>query len=162
MKKCTLLIVLCVLLCLAACGKTAPVPVPATAPAATAAVTETTEIATMAQTQPAETETVCVATEAETEPPTAPVLGNGLRPEFQAAMDSYEAFIDEYIAFMAKNYVDPATFSAECADMMARYTQETEAFYRWDAENMSEAEYAYNMEVQTRVHQKLMDAGLEG
>ena len=45
---------------------------------------------------------------------------DGIRPEFKEAMDSYEAFFDEYIAFM-KEYANAGP--EDMLDMMGDYTE---------------------------------------
>lgn len=85
---------------------------------------------------------------------------DGLRPEFREAMDSYEAFIDEYVAFMNKyaesDGSDPALLT-DYASYMSRYADMVADFEAWENEEMNEAEAAYYLEVQTRVSQKLLE-----
>ena len=75
-------------------------------------------------------------------------------------MDSYEAFIDEYVAFMNKyaesDGSDPALLT-DYASYMSRYADMVADFEAWENEEMNEAEAAYYLEVQTRVSQKLFE-----
>lgn len=84
----------------------------------------------------------------------------GLGAEFKAAMDSYEEFMDEYIAFMEKYEQNPSDFGllADYAKFMTQYTEFAEDFEKWESEEMNEAETAYYIEVQTRVNEKLLNA----
>ena len=82
---------------------------------------------------------------------------NGMDPDFKAAMDSYEEFMDEYIAFMTKydeNPYDP-TLLADYADYMLKYVEFVDKFEKWEAEDLTNEELAYYIEVEYRVHKKL-------
>lgn len=84
---------------------------------------------------------------------------NGLDPDFKAAMDSYEEFMNEYVEFMKKynaNPNDPGIL-ADYADFMKKYADVVEAFEKWKDEDMTPAEYAYYIEVQARVSKKLLE-----
>lgn len=103
-----------------------------------------------------------VETETEEEPSAVEpdVDAEGVGAEFKAAMDSYEAFFDEYVAFMKKYeesngsdlslLTDYASYMSKYADMMA----DLEA---WNSEDMSTEEAAYYIEVQSRITQKLLE-----
>ncbi len=91
---------------------------------------------------------------------TAPA--EGIRPEFREAMDSYEAFFDEYIAFM-KAYSESGN-SLEMMDdylsYMQKYVDMTAKLEALDDGSMSDEEMLYYTEVMLRISQKLTDAGL--
>lgn len=80
--------------------------------------------------------------------------------EFKAAMDSYEAFFDEYVTFMKKyaksngkdmNLLnDYTTYMSKYADTMTKFEALKEA-------DMSAAEAAYYIEVQSRITKKLLE-----
>lgn len=80
--------------------------------------------------------------------------------DFKAAMDSYEAFFDEYVAFMKKyaksngtnmNLLnDYTTYMSKYADTMTKFEALKEA-------DMSTAEAAYYIEVQSRITKKLLE-----
>ena len=85
--------------------------------------------------------------------------GNELRPEFKAAMDSYEAFYDEYCSFMKSYYEDPtnSAYLSQYADLITRSAEMEEAFDEWDESDMNTAELEYYLEVTNRVLEKLSD-----
>lgn len=91
--------------------------------------------------------------------PETPELIDGMRPEFKEAMDTYEAFFDEYIAFM-KKYAESdgtdLTLLSDYADYMSKYAETMEAFEAWENKELNTAETAYYIEVQTRISQKLL------
>jgi len=83
---------------------------------------------------------------------------NGMDPDFKAAMDSYEEFMDEYIAFMTKydeNPYDP-TLLADYAEYMLKYVEFVNAFEKWESEDLNNEELAYYIEVEYRVSKKLL------
>ena len=74
-------------------------------------------------------------------------------------MDSYEAFIDEYIEFM-KEYAEsdnPLSMLEEYSEMLIQYTETMQALDDLGNEEMSEAEAIYYAEVMTRINQKLLE-----
>lgn len=83
----------------------------------------------------------------------------GLRPDFKAAMDSYEAFMGEYCDFMAAYSENPSdlTLLAKYATYLEKYTKLAEDFDKWNSEDMNAAEVAYYAEVQARVSKKLLE-----
>ena len=91
------------------------------------------------------------------------VVPEGLvTPSFKEAMDSYEAFFDEYIAFMKKadESDDPAALLTETASYMTRYAETMEKMDEIDEDALSDADLAYYLEVHGRIMQKLSTAGL--
>ena len=84
----------------------------------------------------------------------------GIRTEFKQAMDSYEIFMDEYVKFM-KKYADSngndLTLLADYAEYMSDYAKFVEDFEKWDDEEMSDEEFAYYVQVQSRVYNKLSE-----
>lgn len=85
---------------------------------------------------------------------------DGVRPEFQEAMDSYEAFYDEYCDFLKKYSEDPTDLEllAEYGNMMSRLSDMNEKFEAWENEDLNSAELKYYLEVSGRVAQKLIGA----
>lgn len=84
----------------------------------------------------------------------------GLGKEFKAAMDSYEAFIDEYVAFMKKYEKSDGTDPQMIADYgkyINKYTEMAASFAEWEDEDLNAAETAYYIRVQGRVSQKLLE-----
>lgn len=88
-------------------------------------------------------------------------LINRMHPEFKDAMDSYEAFIDEYCQFM-KKYAATSTPNEDLLtdynSYIQKYTETMNAFKDWKNKEMNDIETAYYLEVQTRVTQKLLES----
>ena len=84
----------------------------------------------------------------------------GVSPEFKATMDSYEAFFDEYIAFMKAMSDDPnnTAMLLKYATMMMQYTETMEKLDAIDESKLSPADDAYYIEVMARIEVKLLEA----
>ena len=82
-----------------------------------------------------------------------------INSDFKAAMDSYEKFMDEYVAFMKKYKNNPTdlTLLTDYANYMGRYADFVEDFEKWDDEELNVAEAAYYIDVQARVSKKLLE-----
>lgn len=113
----------------------------------------------MVQTPKEENETttppaVTTTTQAPVEEPSS----GGLRPEFKEAMDSYEEYLNEYVAFMKKYNDNPndLTLLADYAKHLAKYSEMTVAFEKWEGD-MNDEETAYYIDVQSRVSKKLLE-----
>lgn len=91
-------------------------------------------------------------------PESKPTIGI-LRSDFKEAMDSYEKFIDEYVAFVKKYSANPndSDLISDYAEYMRRYADMMTKFEKWESEDMNAAETAYYIEVQTRVSKKLLE-----
>lgn len=90
----------------------------------------------------------------------AALSDDAIRPEFQQAMDSYEAFFDEYCDFMQRYSESDGTdlgMLADYADMMEQYAQVTSDFSNWNSDDLTTAELSLYLDVQTRVNQKLLE-----
>lgn len=99
------------------------------------------------------------ANTSNTAPGGATDLVDGMRPEFKEAMDSYEAFYDEYCNFM-KKYADNPTdieLLAKYADMMSKAADMSEKFDAWNEGELNNVELNYYLEVNNRVTQKLLE-----
>lgn len=83
----------------------------------------------------------------------------GLDPEFKAAMDSYETFMNDYVDFMKKYSDNPSDLNllTDYADYMNKYSEFVEDFEKWEDEEMNTAETAYYIDVQARVSKKLLE-----
>ena len=84
----------------------------------------------------------------------------GLSKEFKEAMDSYEAFIDEYCTFMkkyAKSNGTDMTLISDYAKYASKLADAEKKFDKWEEEEMNDEETAYYIQVQTRVNQKLLE-----
>lgn len=110
---------------------------------------ETTTVTTAPETTP-------VTTAPETTPVTE--AGDGLRPEFKAAMDSYEAFYDSYCEIITKYKANPSDLSilTEYSSMLVKMAEMQKAFDEWNSEDLNKEELAYYLEVSNRITQKLL------
>ena len=115
------------------------------------------EESTVAATEPATEK----ATEKPTEKATEKKESNasGIDPDFKAAMDSYEEFMDEYVAFMKKYNANPndMTLLTDYLDYLDEYADMVKEFNKWEDEDLNDEEFNYYLEVQTRVTQKLLE-----
>ena len=84
---------------------------------------------------------------------------NDIRPEFKAAMDSYEAFYTEYCKFMKEYSENPTnlTLLAKYADMLVKAEGMNKAFEEWDEDDLNNEELKYYLDVNNRVMQMLID-----
>ena len=82
-----------------------------------------------------------------------------MRPEFKEAMDSYEAFYDEYCEFMKKYNANPTDTEliSSYGDIMTEMVEMTGKFEAWEENDLNTAELKYYIEVNNRVAQKLVD-----
>ena len=107
--------------------------------------------------EPAADETEPTPSTDETVPETTESLVVGMRPEFKEAMDTYEAFYNEYCDFLGKYAQNPTDFSllGQYAGMLSKAGEMDAAFKKWDEGNLNSAELQYYLEVNSRVLQKL-------
>lgn len=87
---------------------------------------------------------------------------DGMRLTFKEAMDSYEAFFDEYCEFMEK-YSDAADTSGMLTDYleyMEKYADAMEKLGKIGEKDLNSEELKYYTEVMGRINQKLLDAAL--
>ena len=84
---------------------------------------------------------------------------NSISAEFKAAMDSYEAFFDEYVVIMKKYKDNPMDLSilADYANYMGQYADMMQKFEKWENEDLNAAELAYYIDVQARITKKLLE-----
>ena len=96
--------------------------------------------------------------EAPAEPEPAPAQTTGLRPDFKEAMDSYEAFYDEYCAAMQQMSEDPGNLEvlASYTEMLGKMEDMSEAFDAWESEDLNDEEMAYYLDVNNRVLKKML------
>lgn len=130
--------------------------------------TESTQATETEVTEATETEstenntTTSTDTESSTQTETA-VSSTDIRPEFKEAMDSYEAFFDEYCEFMKKyNESDDTTsLLADYASYMVKYTDTMQKMNNISEDELTDAEVAYYTEVSARISAKLIEAGAQ-
>lgn len=86
-------------------------------------------------------------------------LVNGMRRDFKSAMDSYEAFYDEYYEFMLeyKNNPTDLTLLSKYSELLIKAAEMDAAFKSWDENEMNDTELKYYLEVNNRIMQKLVD-----
>lgn len=86
-------------------------------------------------------------------------LVDGMRPEFKDAMDSYEAFYDEYCDILKKYTENPSDMKllADYTDMLTKSAEMAEKFDDWENDDLNSAELQYYLDVNNRVTQKLLD-----
>lgn len=92
-------------------------------------------------------------------PETTEALVDGMRPEFKAAMDSYEDFYNEYCDLLSKYTQNPTDFSllSQYAGMVQKASDMDKAFEQWDEDDLNSTELQYYLEVSSRVLQKLAE-----
>lgn len=95
----------------------------------------------------------------ETEETNSDSNETGLDPDFKAAMDSYEEFMNEYVAFMKKYNDNQSDLSllADYAKFSLKYTEFMDDFEKWEDTDLNTEESQYYIEVQSRVTQKLLE-----
>lgn len=87
----------------------------------------------------------------------APVK-RGLRPEFKAAMDSYEAFYDKYIELLQKYQNSPNDLGllTQYMELFNQLDDMDTKFDDWENNDLNDEELQYYLEVNLRVEQKLL------
>ncbi len=86
-------------------------------------------------------------------------LVDGMHKDFKKAMDSYEAFMNEYVEFIKKYQNNPsdAQLIADYAKYMSKYADLCDKFDKWESEDLNDTERAYYIDVQARVSKKLLE-----
>ena len=84
---------------------------------------------------------------------------NDISPEFKEAMDSYEAFFDEYVEFMKvyKDSDNPTAMMMEYVDYMSKYADAMEKLDEIDEDDLTTAEEAYYIDTMARINKKLLE-----
>ncbi len=92
-------------------------------------------------------------------PTTEAPSDNDIRPDFKAAMDSYEDFFDKYCAFMKKynESDDPLSLMDEYSEFMKQYADTMSKMNALKSDSLSDAELQYYLEVNNRITQKLLE-----
>jgi hypothetical protein len=85
-------------------------------------------------------------------------------PTLKEFLDSYEAFIDEYIEFMARYQQNPTdtTLLSEYTNIMNKYSEFAQEISEWQGKQaeMSAADWNYYIDVTTRCNQKMSNVAL--
>lgn len=129
---------------------------------------EETEEETEAETETPETEVETETAEAEPETEesteeiaeeTEPSKANGIRPEFQEAMDEYLAFFEEYCDFLKKyaSSDNPALLIGEYTSYMTQYAETMEAFDKLEEEEMSDEEVKLYIDTNAEIQKMLLE-----
>lgn len=89
-------------------------------------------------------------------------LVDGMRPEFKEAMDSYEAFYDEYCELLQEYAANPTdiTLLGKYTEFLSKAAEMDEKFDAWEGD-MNDTELKYYTEVGLRISQKLIETGTE-
>lgn len=90
------------------------------------------------------------------------ILGNIIRPDVKEAIDSYEAVMDEYIAFMEKyeSSDDTVGMMVQYYEILKKMNDMSEKFDALGDKELTDAEALYYYEVSVRVSKKLADSTL--
>lgn len=85
--------------------------------------------------------------------------GEGISAEFKEAMDSYEAFINEYADFMKKYHEsgNPTEMLIDYSNYLIKYTDTMDKLEKIDYENLTIQEQQYYIEVTARIEKKLLE-----
>ena len=82
---------------------------------------------------------------------------NGIRPHIKEAIDSYEAFVDEYCTFMTEYSLTDLSKLSTYNELISKELEMTEKFKALENEDLNEAEAVYYSEVSIRCSQKLLE-----
>lgn len=84
---------------------------------------------------------------------------DGMRVSFKEAMDSYEEFFDEYVAFMKKYQESDNTMEmlSDYQKFMEQYSEMTKKMEEWNDGTLNDAELKYYLDTMNRVTQKLLE-----
>ena len=101
--------------------------------------------------------------EIKEEPKEETINTNGIRPEFQKSMESYEAFFDEYVEFMNAFKKDSSNLSmlAQYAEFMSKYEQAMLELDSIDESKLTDAENRLFLDTQLRINNKLTQAAID-
>lgn len=99
--------------------------------------------------------------EATPEPAEEPAqTASGIRPEFQKSMEAYEAFFDEYVAFMKDIDEDNVSLDqmSRYLDFLNKYSEAMEALEAIDESTLTPEEDLLYAETMLRIDKKLLEA----
>ena len=90
--------------------------------------------------------------------PAAAVSDDTVRPEIKEAIDSYEAFFDEYVEFMASYDSSDLSALTGYLSMMQQYTDTMQKLDDMEDDDLTSAELTYYTQAMLRIDQKLVGA----
>lgn len=127
----------------------------------TAQTTKATETTTTSETTSQTTTDsplTVTTTESEPEESDSPI-DVLIRPEIKEAIDSYEAFMNEYYDFMVKFNENPGdlTLLTEYTDYITRYTEAMDKIDDIGEKDLTDPELVYYMDTIDRVNKKLLE-----
>lgn len=84
---------------------------------------------------------------------------DGMHRDFKEAMDSYEEFFDEYVAFMKKyeNSDNPMSMFSNYTKFMSQYSETMQKLDEWKSKDLNTKEAAYLLDVTNRINKKLLE-----
>ena len=84
---------------------------------------------------------------------------DGIHRDFKEAMDSYEEFFDEYVAFMKKyeNSDNPMSMFSDYTKFMSQYSETMQKLDEWKSKDLNTKEAAYLLDVTNRINKKLLE-----
>ena len=84
---------------------------------------------------------------------------DGMHRDFKEAMDSYEEFFDEYVAFMKKyeNSDNPMSMFSDYTKFMSQYSETMQKLDEWKSKDLNTKEAAYLLDVTNRINKKLLE-----
>lgn len=84
---------------------------------------------------------------------------DGMHRDFKEAMDSYEEFFDEYVAFMKKyeNSDNPMPMFSDYTKFMSQYSETMQKLDEWKSKDLNTKEAAYLLDVTNRINKKLLE-----
>lgn len=88
------------------------------------------------------------------------VSSSRVDPDLKKFLDSYEDFVDDYIAFMKKYQSNPQnalSMMNDYMDMLAKYNDFASKAAQYNTNTMSQADATYYLEVMARIEKKLLD-----
>ena len=95
---------------------------------------------------------------APTDAPAQAVSDDTVRPEIKEAIDSYEAFFDEYVEFMASYDSSDLSALTGYLSMMQQYTDTMQKLDDMEDDDLTSAELTYYTQAMLRIDQKLVGA----
>ena len=80
--------------------------------------------------------------------------------DLKEALDSYEAFVDEYVAFMKSYDASDFTMLAKYMDMLTKAAEFAAKIEKYEEADLEGADLDYYLQVTARITKKMMEASL--